>query len=193
LSHSADIAPQILAVCAEHPIRFALGSGFTYRVLTRSRIGQEEFVKSLAQSDLVAVVPPDGGFLGNLCVWDNLLLPAAYHGRAQVDRLQLRAAEMFVRAGGSADHCMRLCSELPERLSLVDRRRAALVRAMLTEPELIVFESLFDGLSCAEVEEVRTFDNVFHLYFPFRTSVWVDRDTPGLPQVAAQEAFVIED
>jgi hypothetical protein len=62
---------------------------------------------------------------------------------------------------------------------------------MLVEPEIMVYDSLFEGLTRAEVEQVLAFDRVFHLYFPFRTSIWVDLELPMLPEVAARETFLI--
>ena len=172
-------------------IALTLSEGFTYRAVVRSASLQESLVASFAESDLAAVVPPDGGFVGNLKVWENLVLPAAYHGQPNLAELDARAGSIFRRIGGDGRNGADLCAQLPGGLSHLEFRCAAFVRAMLVEPEIMVYDSLFEGLTRAEVEQVLEFDRVFHLYFPFRTSIWVDLELPTLPEVAARETFLI--
>lgn len=172
-------------------IALTLSEGFTYRAVVRSPSLQESVVASFAESELAAVVPPDGGFIGNLKVWENLVLPAAYHGQPNLEELDLRAGSIFRRLGGRGRSAAQLCAQLPVGLSHLELRRAAFVRAMLAEPEIMVYDSLFQGLTRAEVEQVLEFDRVFHLYFPFRTSIWVDLELPMLPEVAVRETFLI--
>ena len=172
-------------------IALMLSEGLTYRAVVRSAALQKSLVASFAESDLAAVVPPDGGFVGNLKVWENLVLPAAYHGQPRLEELDARAGSIFRRIGGDGRGGAEVCAQPPGRLSNLELRCAAFVRAMLVEPEIMVYDSLFEGLTRAEVEQVLAFDRVFHLYFPFRTSIWVDLELPMLPEVAARETFLI--
>ncbi len=172
-------------------IALTLSEGFTYRAVVRSASLQENLVASFAESELVAVVPPDGGFVGNLKVGENLVLPAAYHGEPNLEEMDARAGSIFRRLGGDGRSGAELCARPPVGLSHLELRRAAFVRAMLAEPEIMVYDSLFEGLTRAEIEQVLAFDRVFHLYFPFRTSIWVDLELPTLPEVAARETFLM--
>jgi ABC-type transporter Mla maintaining outer membrane lipid asymmetry ATPase subunit MlaF len=172
-------------------IALMLSEGLTYRAVVRSAALQKSLVASFAESDLAAVVPPDGGFVGNLKVWENLVLPAAYHGQPRLEELDARAGAIFRRIGGDGRSGAELCAQPPVGLSHLELRCAAFVRAMLVEPEIMVYDSLFEGLTRPEVEQVLAFDRVFHLYFPFRTSIWVDLELPMLPEVAARETFLI--
>ena len=52
---------------------------------------------------------------------------------------------------------------LPDRLSEFERRLAAFVRAMLAEPEIMVYDGLFDGLTRVEIEKAMGFDRLFRL------------------------------
>ncbi len=172
-------------------IALTLSEGFTYRAVVRSASQKRRLVASFAESELAAVVPPEGGFVGNLKVWENLVLPAAYHGEPNLEELDARAGSIFRHLRGYKRSGADLCAQLPVGLSHIELRRAAFVRAMLVEPEIMVYDSLFEGLRSFEVEQVLEFDRVFHLYFPFRTSVWVDLELPVLPDVAARETFLI--
>lgn len=197
MSQDAGNAAPILSAGTDEAVaarpQFALGRGLSYRVLARHERARARYVAELAQSDQTAIVPAGGGFVGNLKVWENLVLPATYHGTPRLADLDARASELFALLGGAAGYGAQLCGELPDRLSLLDLRRAAFVRAMLIEPEMIVFDALFEGLAGDEIEAVRSFDRVFHRYFPFRTAVWVDRDVPGLPALAVAATFTLGD
>jgi hypothetical protein len=172
-------------------IALTLSEGFTYRAVVHSASQQRRLVASFAESELTAVVPPEGGFVGNLKVWENLVLPAAYHGEPGLEELDARAGSIFRRLRGYKRSGAELCAQHPAGLSHIELRCAAFVRAMLVEPEIMVYDSLFQGLRSFEVEQVLEFDRVFHLYFPFRTSIWVDLELPTLPEIAVRETFLI--
>ena len=172
-------------------IALTLSEGFTYRAVVRSASQQRRLVASFAESELAAVVPPEGGFVGNLKVWENLVLPAAYHGEPNLEELDARAGSIFRRLRGYKRSGADLCAQHSVGLSHIELRCAAFVRAMLVEPEIMVYDSLFEGMRSLEVEQVVEFDRVFHLYFPFRTSIWVDLELPTLPEIAVRETFLI--
>ena len=172
-------------------IALTLSEGFTYRAVVRSASQQRRLVASFAESELAAVVPPEGGFVGNLKVWENLVLPAASPGEPNLEELDARAGSIFRRLRGYKRSGADLCAQHPVGLSHIELRCAAFVRAMLVEPEIMVYDSLFEGMRSLEVEQVVEFDRVFHLYFPFRTSIWVDLELPTLPEIAVRETFLI--
>ena len=66
-----------------------------------------------------------------------------------------------------------LLLKLPDQLSLYEKRLVGFVRAILMSPELIIYDSMNEGLSRRELARVVKFDKVFRLYFPFRTSALV--------------------
>ena len=132
----------------------------------------------------MAIVAARGGLIGNLKVWENLVLPIAYRGEARLDELEARAESLFRELGVLRGRFAELCALLPDRLSEFERRLAAFVRAMLAEPEIMVYEGLFDGLTRAEIEKATDFDRLFRQHFPFRTAIYVDAEDPMLPALA---------
>jgi ABC-type lipoprotein export system ATPase subunit len=81
--------------------------------------------------DELAVVPQDLGLVDELTVAENVALPLWLSGR--LEEGQAVAAELLVRLGlaGKADR-------LPAEVSLGERQRAALARAMVTGPRLLL-------------------------------------------------------
>jgi ABC-type lipoprotein export system ATPase subunit len=81
--------------------------------------------------DELAVVPQDLGLVDELTVAENVALPLWLSGRLEAG--QAAAAELLARLGlaGKADR-------LPAEVSLGERQRAALARAMVTGPRLLL-------------------------------------------------------
>jgi phospholipid/cholesterol/gamma-HCH transport system ATP-binding protein len=130
-------------------------------------------------------VPHNGGLISNLRVWENIILPVQYHGIEFAGKLEDNVARLFGQCGMEDENAVSdLLFKLPDQLSLYEKRLVGFVRAMLMSPELIIYDTLNEGLSRKELAHVAKFDKVFRLYFPFRTSVLVsfeehrDKDDP---------------
>lgn len=93
----------------------------------------------------IGVVYHDGGLISNLNIWDNLTLQLAYHGNLR--RAGLEAAGIAVLRRVGYDGSLTI---LPSRLSLYQRRLICMARAMLSEPELMIYQSTLDGLTTDE-------------------------------------------
>lgn len=172
-----------------HRIELELNSGRIYHAIVGSAVARETLIERLVDTALAAIVPADGGFIGNLKVWENLVLPAAYHAGAQNRELEERATRLFAEFGIAGAGFETLCTALPDHLGRFERRLSAFVRAMLTEPRIMVYDSLFDGLSREETGKVLAFDRIFHAQFPLGTSLHVSADLPTLPELGAHRIF----
>jgi predicted ABC-type transport system involved in lysophospholipase L1 biosynthesis ATPase subunit len=175
----------------ERRLDLALNTGQRYRAIVPSPALKAQLVRKLGETAPVAIVAARGGLIGNLKVWENLVLPIAYRGEVHLDELEARAEKLFRELGVLRGRFAELCALLPDRLSEFERRLAAFVRAMLAEPEIMVYDSLFDGLTRAEIEKATRFDRLFRLHFPFRTAIYVDAEDPMLPALSAYPAFYL--
>jgi len=90
----------------------------------------------------IGVVYHDGGLVSNLNVWDNLTLQLAYHGSLRRADLETAGLAILGRVGYDGS-----LSVLPSRLSRYQRRLICMARAMLAEPELMIYQSTLDGLT----------------------------------------------
>ncbi len=166
-----------------------LDEGHLYRAILATPRRKAELLTRIAKLAHAAVVASDGGLISNLKTWENLVLPVAYHRNPDYHDLEDRAALIFRQLGYSSSAFGELCNRRPDGFSRLERRTMAFVRAMLSEPELMVYDNLFEGLTREEVEVALRFDSVFHRHFPFRTALHVDLDAPMLPEVRVQESF----
>ena len=173
----------------ERRLDLALNCGQRYRAIVARPALKAQLMRKLGETAPLAIVAARGGLIGNLKVWENLILPIAYRGEVRLDELEARAERLFRELGVLRGRFAELCALLPDRLSEFERRLAAFVRAMLAEPEIIVYDGLFDGLSRAEIDRAARFDRLFRLHFPFRTALYVDAEDPMLPALRAYPMF----
>ena len=173
----------------ERRLDLTLNAGHRYRAIVPRPALKAQLVRKLGEAAPVAIVAARGGLVGNLKVWENLVLPIAYRGDARLDELEARAEKLFGELGVLRSRFAELCALLPDRLSEFERRLAAFVRAMLAEPEITVYDGLFDGLTRAEIDKATRFDRLFRLHFPFRTAIYVDAEDPMLPALGGYPVF----
>jgi predicted ABC-type transport system involved in lysophospholipase L1 biosynthesis ATPase subunit len=163
-----------------HSISLELDRGRAYRLVADDAV-RSDIIDQLARTGSAALVPADGGLIGNLKVWENLALPLAWQAKSSYAEIEARARAILEPFGFAGERFATLCRALPERLSRFEWRIVAFTRAMLIEPEVMIYDRLFEGLTQSQAEQARRLDAVFHLHFPFRTSIYLESDT--LPQL----------
>lgn len=89
----------------------------------------------------VGFSPRSGALLANLTLRENLLLPLHFHRRLTAEEAERAVAVALARFGLDDAPDVR-----PEEVSLPVRRRIALARATLLDPELLVLDDPFDDL-----------------------------------------------
>ncbi len=93
--------------------------------------------------------PRSGALLANLTLRENLLLPLQFHRRPPPDEAARATAAALARFG------LEECAEVrPEDVTLPVRRRVALARATLLDPELLVLDDPLDDLEADAARDV---------------------------------------
>jgi ABC-type transporter Mla maintaining outer membrane lipid asymmetry ATPase subunit MlaF len=163
-----------LSLHGEEGTQALLQSGYSYCLVVRSESQRAALLKNLGEQAGVVIVPHNGGLISNLRVWENIVLPVQYHGIEVAGKLEDAVAQLLVQCGLEDETAVSgLLLKLPDQLSLYEKRLVGFVRAMLMSPELVIYDSLIEGLSRKELARAVKFDRIFRLYFPFRTSVLV--------------------
>jgi ABC-type multidrug transport system ATPase subunit len=109
---------------------------------------------TLARREAAAVLsrvgwyPRSGALLANLTLRENLLLPYLFHRRGAADAARATAAAL-TRFGLDDAEDVR-----PEMVSVPVRRRVALARAILLDPEVLVLDDPLDDLEEETVREL---------------------------------------
>lgn len=122
----------------------------------------------------VGVSYPAGGLVSNLKVWENLTLPLAYHTLLSPAEIEERGMRVLTRLGYEG----RLM-ELPGLLTLCQKKLIGFGRAMLTDPELMLYDSPQQGLNHEEQERFLRVAAEFHRERPGRASLFITSH-PGI-------------
>lgn len=123
----------------------------------------------------LAVIYPSGGLISNLRVWENLLLPLSYHSGHALRSVEERALAILARLGYRGE-----LMEVPGHLPLFQRRLIGLARAMLMDPELVIYCGSLADLSEAERRVITANILSFHAERPQRTSLFLAADSENL-------------
>lgn len=90
----------------------------------------------------LGVIYHDGGLVSNLNIWDNLTLQLSYHSPLRRQEMEERGMEAIRRVGYNGS-----LTVLPNRLTIFQRRLIAFARALLVEPDLMIYQASLDGLT----------------------------------------------
>ena len=111
------------------------------------------------------------GLVTSLNAWENISLPAAYHGQPQLHDVVPLAHEVLsafdIEPG-------RFLARLPDELGMLERKVAAFIRALVAAPELMLFDALEDGLSPQECRRVTQFESVYRARQPTGTVLYME-------------------
>jgi ABC-type transporter Mla maintaining outer membrane lipid asymmetry ATPase subunit MlaF len=107
----------------------------------------------------------------NLNAWENISLPAAYHGSPPLEQVASLAYEVLEGFGAEPRQFL---ARLPDELGMLERKVASFVRLLVTAPELMVFDALEDGLSSGECRHAARFEAEYRARHPAGTVLYVD-------------------
>ena len=119
----------------------------------------------------VGAVSPVVGLISNLTAWENISLPAAYHGTPPLERVAQIAQEVLERFGAEPQAFL---ARLPDNLDALERKIAAFVRLLVAAPELAVFDALDEGLTRKEADRISGFEAEYRVRQPTGTLLYVD-------------------
>ncbi len=171
-------------------LRFELDQGYHYSIVVRSEADKNLFLDLLLRPPETAIVSPDGGLLNNIRIDENLLLPLNYYGR-KAEALEERILELFAACGSDQVSTHELLTRLPGEVSSYQRRLVAFVRSVLMNPRVMVYDSVWGGVTKGEIELIKNFDGIFRRYSPVHTAVYLDYDTHFNSHINANQTFIL--
>lgn len=145
----------------------------------------------LAQFQRIGVVPEDGGLISNLKAWENLMLPAWYHHGTTARAAEQKVVELFGKLGQDEDGLRRWMGQLPDGLSLHEKRAVALVRAMLMQPDVLIYDSLFAGLERDATQRLMDLTREFHAGKPGRISLYLCPDDATSARLSTDQTITL--
>lgn len=130
-------------------------------------------------------VPEQGGLISNLKAWENLLLPAAYHQGLDAVAAEARVVALWREVDPDRTDLREVMGRLPDRLTAFERRMVALIRALLPQPDLLVYDFLSSGLDAGSAARLYALTQRFHGEKPGRASVYLCADDAASAKLSA--------
>lgn len=98
-----------------------------------------------------------GGLVSNLKAWENLTLPLYYHRSLGHKEIEGIALPLLERVGYTGRYM-----ELPGHLTLFQKKQIGLARALVLDPDLVIYESPEQGLNQQEKDLFYRLIREFH-------------------------------
>ena len=127
----------------------------------------------LRQIQHLGVVPQYGGMISNLKAWENLVLPLWYHRHTPTPETEKQVANIFHRLGMEENALRASMGRLPDQLTLYEKRAFALARAMLMQPDVMIYDFTFAGLDREAVQRLLKLTQEFHTEQAGRVSLYL--------------------
>ncbi|MGZ3253678.1 MAG: hypothetical protein ACXU7D_05165 [Burkholderiaceae bacterium] len=172
-------------------LAFELGSGMCFGILGAPLLHTAQWQQQLPPSPKTAYVQSDGGLISNLRVGENMILPAVYHFDTLPEKLETGIVSILAELGYDNIAATALLAKLPADLTVFERRLVSFVRAVILEPAVIVYDSLWADLSEDELERVSGFDTIFRKHCPASVSIYQHNGNSFPFEVAFNQTIVL--
>ncbi|UCH54147.1 MAG: ATP-binding cassette domain-containing protein [Pseudomonadota bacterium] len=219
MNHASYACVLDVAITAPHRIAFQVPAGSVCKLIVSSRDRKNELLSLLtglappaagsvqllgedlyAQDESqriavfrrVGVVPEDGGLISNLKMWENILLPSAYHHAHRVEDVEPRVVALFNDLYPDRRDLRSIMGKLPDQLSLRERRLTALVRAFLMEPDLVIYDFVLAGMDREAAARIVAATSEFQAQHRDRTSIYLCTDEGAYARVQADQTIELE-
>ena len=94
----------------------------------------------------VGLIWNQGGLLSNIRVWENILLPLEYHYNTVAGDIVHSVLSLLAELGVEGEEAERLLQSTPYTIPVHMKMFIGLIREILLDPEIVIYDSLFDGL-----------------------------------------------
>ena len=124
----------------------------------------------------IGVVLRYGGLMSNLTIWDNITLPISYHKEMLPNDVDQKILSIFDQLWDNTSHLSKFLEKPSGALPVQQRRLIGMVRAMLIDPDLIIYDSLLTGFDKKTAERLTILTEKFHHEKPGRASVFINSE-----------------
>lgn len=145
-------------------------------------ISEKELIKIFKK---ISIVWEDGGAISNLNVWDNITLPACYHTGMKPEELEDRIIDIYKQLGGDPSYLLKNRGKFFSQLPVHEKKLLGIIRTMIMEPELILYDSLFEGLNSESLYRIAKLLTKFHMEKSDRISIHVTSNEHSLETINA--------
>ncbi len=140
----------------------------------------------------IGMVPESGGLISNLKTWENLILPSWYHGTRSPAEVESEVLALFREAGFNEEQVQNLMRKRPDELTKYEKRLIAVVRAILMDPDVLIYDSLLTGLDREAAGRLLKLAQEFHNKKPGRVSVYLCPEDAATARIHTDQTVTLK-
>lgn len=135
----------------------------------------------------IGIVQRNGGLISNLKVWENILLPLSYHESLSYQDTEEKLKNLLDKIGYDDE-----LTTLPGSLPPYKKRLIGFVRSMMINPDIIIYDSVFEGLSYDIRAKVSETVQSFHKEKQGRVSLFLESSMDKINYLKIDKVFILE-
>ena len=139
----------------------------------------------------IGMVPESGGLISNLKTWENLILPSWYHGARSPTDAESEVLALFREAGLNEEQVQNLMCKRPDELTKYEKRLVAVIRAILMDPDVLIYDSLLTGLDREAAGRLLKLAQEFHNKKPGRVSVYLCPEDAAAARIQTDQTVTL--
>lgn len=124
----------------------------------------------------IGVLTPVVPLISNLNAWENISLPAAYHGSPPLAQIAESALQALVAFAVDPEPFL---ARLPDELGAFERKLVEFMRLLVAAPEVVVFDALGEDLDPGDYARAAAFEAEYRYRHPAGTLIYVDLPEQG--------------
>ncbi|MEK7206681.1 MAG: ATP-binding cassette domain-containing protein [Pseudomonadota bacterium] len=140
----------------------------------------------------IGMVPENGGLISNLKTWENLILPAWYHGTRPPADMESEVLALFREAGCNEEQVQNLMRKRPDELTKYEKRLVAVIRSILMDPDILIYDSLLTGLDREAAGRLLKLVQDFHHKKPGRVSVYLCPEDTAAARIHTDQTVTLK-
>jgi len=140
----------------------------------------------------LGMVPENGGLISNLKTWENLILPSWYHGTRSPDEVESEVLGYFRETGFNNEQVKNLMRKRPDELTKYEKRLIAIIRAILMNPDILIYDSILTGLDREASGRLLTLVQEFHNKKTGRVSVYLCPEDAAAARIQTDQTVTLK-
>jgi len=152
-------------------------------------VTEEEYVHLMKD---VGLVTQSGGMISNLQTYENVALPALYHGKKTIEELETFTSHVLAGLGIPMDLGETMMRTRPHLLKPYQEKILRIIRAHAMEPVLMIYGELTDQLPDDIGKYVIQLAMEFHRQSKERVSMFVTCDESTLKSIPTAGAIFLD-
>jgi phospholipid/cholesterol/gamma-HCH transport system ATP-binding protein len=147
------------------------------------------FKEKLGVAKTLAIASAELAFISNLSIMENITLPVRYHKGLKAGEIETLLVGFYEGLGLDREGLRACVSMMPYSFGDKNKHIAALLRALLMDCPVIVYDKIFAGLTSETTKKMAALTLDYHTRLTGRTSLYITSGEDTLREITGCVAY----